>query len=142
MVGTAGGMRCSMKSETIKYLQSLITDETPKKTCDLLQFAIRCVREHKVEEKVENKVDWLPMFETLWKMYPRKVGKQNAVKQFEHKVRGLSEEECREKCNLIYLAEVKYIKQLQDNDTPLEFTKHFASFLNAEVPNSKYYKGR
>lgn len=40
-----------MKSETIKYLQSLITDETPKKTCDLIEFAIRCVREHKVEEK-------------------------------------------------------------------------------------------
>lgn len=39
-----------MKSATIKHLQSLITDETPKKTCDLLQFAIRCVREHKVEE--------------------------------------------------------------------------------------------
>ena len=131
-----------MKSATIKYLQLLITDDTCKREIDLLQFAIRCVREHKVEEKVENKVDWLPMFETLWKMYPRKVGKQNAVKQFEHKVRGLSEEECREKCNLIYLAEVKYIKQLQDNDTPLEFTKHFASFLNAEVPNSKYYKGR
>lgn len=131
-----------MKSATIKFLQSLLTDDRPKGECDLLQFAIRCVREHKVEEKVESKVDWLPMFETLWKMYPRKVGKQNAVKQFEHKVRGLSEEECREKCNLIYLAEVKYIKQLQDNDTPLEFTKHFASFLNAEVPNSKYYKGR
>lgn len=131
-----------MKSATIKHLQSLITGETPKKTCDLLQFAIRCVRSFSVEDKVENKVDWLPMFETLWKMYPRKVGKQNAVKQFEHKVRGLSEEECREKCNLIYLAEVKYIKQLQDNGTPLEFTKHFASFLNAEVPNSKYYKGR
>ncbi|MBQ2871622.1 conserved phage C-terminal domain-containing protein [bacterium] len=40
-----------MKSATIKHLQSLITDETPKKTCDLLQFAIRCVREHKGEEK-------------------------------------------------------------------------------------------
>lgn len=131
-----------MKSATIKFLQSLLTDDRPKGECDLLQFAIKCVREHKVEEKVENKVDWLPMFETLWKMYPRKVGKQNAVKQFEHKVRGLNEEECREKCNLIYLAEVKYIKQLQDNGTPLEFTKHFASFLNAEVPNSKYYKGR
>lgn len=131
-----------MKSATIKFLQSLLTSDRQKGECDLIEFAIRCVREHKVEEKVETKVDWLPMFETLWKMYPRKVGKQNAVKQFEHKVRGLNEEECREKCNLIYLAEVKYIKQLQNNGTPLEFTKHFASFLNAEVPNSKYYKGK
>lgn len=40
-----------MKSETIKYLKTLISDDTPKKTCDIVQFAIRCVREYKVEEK-------------------------------------------------------------------------------------------
>ena len=131
-----------MKSATIKYLQSLITDETPKKTCDLLQFAIRCVREHKVEEKVENKVDWLPMFETLWKMYPKKSDKQNAKKMFERKVRGLTEEECREKCNLIYKAQMRYQNQLIQNQTPLEYTKLYASWLNCEVPNSKHYKGR
>lgn len=142
MVGTAGGMRCNMKSATIKHLQSLITDETPKKTCDLLQFAIRCVREHKVEEKVENKVDWLPMFETLWKMYPKKSDKQNAKKMFERKVRGLTEEECREKCNLIYKAQMRYQNQLIQNETPLEYTKLYASWLNCEVPNSKHYKGR
>lgn len=131
-----------MKSATIKHLQSLITDETPKKTCDLLQFAIRCVREHKVEEKVENKVDWLPMFETLWKMYPKKSDKQNAKKMFERKVRGLTEEECREKCNLIYKAQMRYQNQLIQNETPLEYTKLYASWLNCEVPNSKHYKGR
>ena len=131
-----------MKRKVMQWLDNKITDDITKAELDIIEFCKKCVRTFKTEEKVENKVDWLPMFETLWKMYPRKVGKQNAVKQFEHKVRGLSEEECREKCNLIYLAEVKYIKQLQDNDTPLEFTKHFASFLNAEVPNSKYYKGR
>ena len=131
-----------MKSATIKHLQSLITDETPKKTCDLLQFAIRCVREHKVEEKVETKVDWLPMFETLWKMYPKKSDKQNAKKMFERKVRGLTEEECREKCNLIYKAQMRYQNQLIQNQTPLEYTKLYASWLNCEVPNSKHYKGR
>lgn len=132
-----------MKSKAIKWLNEQITDETTKAELDIIEFIKLCIREMKVKVGEEKpKVDWLPMFETLWKLYPRKVGKQNAVKQFEHKVRGLNEEECREKCNLIYLAEVKYIKQLQDNGTPLEFTKHFASFLNAEVPNSKYYKGR
>ena len=40
-----------MKSATIKFLQSLLTDDRPKGECDLLQCAIRCVREHKVEEK-------------------------------------------------------------------------------------------
>ena len=131
-----------MKSQTIKFLQSLLTADRPKGECDLLQFAIRCVREHKVEEKVENKVDWLPMFETLWKMYPKKSDKQNAKKMFERKVRGLTEEECREKCNLIYKAQMRYQNQLIQNQTPLEYTKLYASWLNCEVPNSKHYKGR
>ena len=131
-----------MKSATIKFLQSLLTDDRPKGECDILQFAIKCVREHKVEEKVENKVDWLPMFETLWKMYPKKSDKQNAKKMFERKVRGLTEEECREKCNLIYKAQMRYQNQLIQNETPLEYTKLYASWLNCEVPNSKHYKGR
>ena len=131
-----------MKAETIRYLQSLITDETPKKDLDLLQFAIKCVKEHKVEDKPKTKVDWLPYFETLWKLYPKKSDKQNAKKMFERKIRGLTEEECKEKCNLIYKAQMKYQKQLEQNDTPLEYTKLYASWLNCEVPNSKHYKGR
>lgn len=131
-----------MKSETIKYLKGLISDETPKKTCDIVEFAIKCVKEHKEKEKVETKFDWLPMFETLWKIYPRKQDKLNAKKMFERKIRGLSEEECRTKCNLIYKAEVRYVMQLKANETPLEYTKLMASWLNAEVPNSKHYKGK
>lgn len=30
---------------------------------------------------METKVDWLPMFETLWKMYPRKVNKELACEE-------------------------------------------------------------
>ena len=131
-----------MKMETVRYLQSLITDDTPKKVCDMVEFAVKCVKAYKVEEKVENKVDWLPMFETLWKMYPKKSDKQNAKKMFERKVRGLTEEECREKCNLIYKAQMRYQNQLIQNQTPMEYTKLYASWLNCEVPNSKYYKGR
>lgn len=131
-----------MKSETIKYLQSLITDETPKKTCDLLQFAIRCVREHKVEEKVENKVDWLPMFETLWKMYPRKVNKELAKRTFEHKIRGLGEQECKDKCNLIYKAQKMAMVRWEEQGTEMQYIPHYSSWLNSSVPNSPKYKGR
>ena len=131
-----------MKAETIRYLQSLITDDTPKKTCDIVEYAIKCIREYKVTEKVKTKVDWLPMFETLWKLYPKKSDKQNAKKMFERKIRGLTQEECREKCNLIYKAQMKYQNQLIQNNTPLEYTKLYASWLNCEVPNSKHYKGR
>jgi hypothetical protein len=131
-----------MKTKAIKWLSAQIRDDTTVEQLNLINFIKKCVNEHKVERETENKVDWLPMFETLWKMYPKKSDKLNAKKMFERKVRGLTEEECREKCNLIYKAQMRYQKQLVQNETPLEYTKLYASWLNAEVPNSKHYKGR
>lgn len=131
-----------MKSQTIKFLQSLLTDDRPKGECDLLQFAIRCVREHKVEEKVENKVDWLPMFETLWKMYPRKVNKELAKRTFEHKIRGLGEQECKDKCNLIYKAQKIAMVRWEEQGTQMQYIPHYSSWLNSSVPNSPKYRGK
>ena len=130
-----------MKSKAIKFLNSIINDDTTKAELDVIDFLKKLVRDYKVPEKKQD-VDWLPMFETLWKLYPRKIGKQNAIKQFEHKVRGLSEQECKDKCNLIYKAEMRYVQQVKQNETPMEYIRHFSTFLNAEVPNSKFYKGR
>ena len=132
-----------MKSKAIKWLNGKVNDDTTKAELDIIEFCKKAVRSFAEQEKTEQpKVDWQPMFETLWKLYPRRVGKQNAIKQFEHKIRGLTEQECKDKCNLIYMAEMRYIQQIRENDTPLEYIKHFASWLNAEVPNSKHYKGR
>lgn len=130
-----------MKSKAIKWLNSQITDNTTKAELDLINFIKSCIKDKKVAEE-KPKVDWLPMFETLWKMYPKKLDKQNAKKMFERKIRGLTEQECREKCNLIYKAQMRYQNQLIQNETPLEYTKLYASWLNCEVPNSKHYKGR
>ena len=131
-----------MKSATIKHLQSLITDETPKKVCDMVEFAVKCVKAYKVEDKVENKVDWLPMFETLWKMYPRKVNKELAKRTFEHKIRGLGEQECKDKCNLIYKAQKIAMVRWEEQGTEMQYIPHYSSWLNSSVPNSPKYKGR
>lgn len=132
-----------MKTKSIKWLNEQITDETTKAELDIIEFVKLCVREMKVKVAEEKpKVDWLPMFETLWKLYPKKSDKLNAKKMFERKIRGLTEEECREKCNLIYKAQMRYQNQLIQNETPLEYTKLYATWLNCEVPNSKHYKGR
>lgn len=131
-----------MKNQTIKLLQSLITDDTPKKDLDLLQFAIKCVREHKVEEKPKNEVDWLPYFETLWKLYPRRINKELAKRSFEHKIRGLNEQECKDKCNLIYKAQKQAMNRWEEQGTEMQYIPHYSSWLNSSVPNSKHYKGR
>lgn len=124
-----------MKSETIKYLQSIITDETPKKTCDLLQFAIRCVREHKVEEKnAENETYILELFEKFYKVYCRKGSRQQAVKTFRKKLAKLkTKEEILEKARKIVMLYQKQREELESRD--VSFRPLLSSWLNSNVPD-------
>lgn len=130
-----------MKSKAIKFLNSLINDNTTKSEIDVIEFCKKAVREMKEKEELP-KVEWESMFETLWKLYPRKVNKVLAKKTFEHKIRGLSEEECREKCNLIYKLQMTRQKQWKEDGREMQYVSHYSTFLNNEVPNSKHYKGK
>ena len=130
-----------MKSKAIKFLNSLINDNTTKSEIDVIEFCKKAVREMKEKEE-SPKVQWESMFETLWKLYPRKVNKVLAKRTFEHKIRGLSEEECREKCNLIYKLQMTRQKQWKEEGREMQYVSHYSTFLNNEVPNSKHYKGR
>lgn len=130
-----------MKSKAIKWLNAQITDEMSKGDYDIVQYLKGLVDAEK--KAVETpKVDWQPYFDYLWKMYPRKVGKQNAVKQYEKKVRGLTEEETKAVSNAIYAKLKKRIAYWKETETEVCYIPHFASFLNAEIQNSKHYKGR
>lgn len=126
-----------MKASANRYLNGLITDSTTKKELDVIDFIKKCIKEYKPVEKPKLVTDWANYFETLWKLYPRKVDKQRAIKMFQRKIIGLSEEETRSKCNLIYKALMKYKQELERWDTQPEYVKHFATWLNAEVPNSR-----
>lgn len=130
-----------MKKQAIKYLESLVNDDTPKKELDLLRFIKKCVNNYESGENVA-KVDWESMFETLWKMYPRRINKELAKRSFEHKIRGLSEQECKDKCNLIYKAQKIATTKWEEQGTEIQYIPHYSSWLNNSVPNSKHYKGR
>ena len=130
-----------MKNKATKFLNSLVKDDTTKSELDVIDFLKKLVRDFKVPEK-KQEFDWSPMFETLWKLYPRKVSKVLAKKTFEHKVRGLTEQECKDKCNLIYKMQTMRVKQWENEGRELQYYPHYSSLLNSEVPNSKHYKGR
>ena len=133
-----------MKKRAIEWLSAHITNETTKAELDLIEFIRQCVKNAKERESVpknESAVDIDKYFNVLWTIYPKKTGKEQAKKTFEHKLRGLTKEQCDVKCNAIYKAEKQYIEYLQANDTPMQYIKMFSSWLNSEVPNSKYYKG-
>lgn len=130
-----------MKTNAIKYLNALVTDNTTKKEIDLIDYIKKCVREYKTENKAPE-VDWLKYFQKLWELYPRKVNKELAKRTFEHKIRGLNEEDCKEKCRKIYQMQSAQVGVWKEKGTEMQFIPHFSTWLNASIPNSKYYKGK
>ena len=44
-------MENGMKTKALKYLESLVTDETPKSECDLVAYCKKCVRAYTDPEK-------------------------------------------------------------------------------------------
>lgn len=132
-----------MKSKAIKWLDGQVTDDMSKGDYDIVQYLKGLVRADKADsDEKPVQADWRPYFDKLWKLYPRKVAKQNAVKQFEKKVRGLPEEEVKAVATAVYAKLKKRMAFWQENETDECYIPHFASFLNAEIANSKHYKGR
>ena len=129
-----------MKTEANKLLNSLITDETPKKTLDIISFIKKCIKEYPDEKQEE--CEWQKYFSKIYEIYPRKVNRLNAEKAFEHKIRGYNSEELREKSIKIYKALQKQVQFWKIKGTSKEFIPHFASWLNSNIVNSKHYKGR
>ena len=125
-----------MKSQAIKYLNSLATDETTKKELDLIDFIKKCVREFK-EKEPEPQNNGEIYFEKLWELYPRKINKQLAKRTFQKKIKGLNEEECKDKCNKIYKAQMMAQQQWKNEGRELKYIPHYSSWLNAVVPDGK-----
>lgn len=124
-----------MKSETIKYLKTLINDDTPKKTCDIVQFAIRCVKEYKVEQQCrENEQYILELFDKFYNVYCRKGSKEQAKKTWRKKLISLkTKEKILEKARKIALLYSKFAKEYEEKDK--QYVPLCSSWLNSNVPD-------
>ena len=87
-------------------------------------------------------VEIAEMFNILWKIYPRKEGKEQAKKTFEHKLRGLKVEQAKDKANKIFLLIKGKRKMWEENETEIRFIPMFSSLLNSDVPDSPHFGGR
>lgn len=86
----------------------------------------------------------LEYFNRVYELYPRKVNKVQARITFEHKFRGLSEEEARMRANQIYKT-LKAQNQMwseESGGSGREYDKipYFSSWLNANVEDSPKFK--
>lgn len=123
---------------SVEMNQTLVSKSTEQR---LINNIIN-LQDNKKENILKEKVDWESKFEKLWSIYPRKKNKQLAKKTFEHKIRGLDNQECVDKCNAIYKAQVISTNEWKTNNTDEQFIPHYSSWLNNNVPNSPKYKGR
>ena len=69
-----------MKTKALKYLESLVTDETPKSHCDLIAYCKKCVRAYTEPEK--KKEEFTPPTLEEVKAYVREKGYNLDVEKF------------------------------------------------------------
>jgi hypothetical protein len=84
-------------------------------------------------------------FDNTYLLYPRKVSKVRARGAYEHKLRGLSREEAKDKANHIYIAVKKQValwnKENDYEGRKIEHTPYFSSWLNDNIDDSPHFKG-
>lgn len=87
------------------------------------------------EPKVEKKPSgYIPAFEEFWKSYPRKVGKGEAYKKYQARLRdGYSEEELLE-------AAINYAAKCASEKTEDKYIKHAKTFLSDTLPFTDYIR--
>ncbi len=74
-------------------------------------------------------------FETLWKSYPRKLGKPKALKAYEKaRKNGVTYEQVERGLN-------NYLAQIKAQKTETEFIKHGSTWFNGECWNDEYETG-
>lgn len=80
-------------------------------------------------------------FDTIWKLYPRKVAKVTAKNTFMRKFRGLDYDGARALANKIYAVLKKQLELWQEENDwqgrATEYIPHFATWLNANFENGE-----
>lgn len=78
-------------------------------------------------------------YETIYKIYPRKVNKNTGFLTYEHKIRRLSKEEAYKKSNKIYKMLKNQVLIWEKEERALQYIPYLSSWLNANIDNSPYY---
>ncbi len=83
-------------------------------------------------------------FDKTYTIYPRKVSKEDARKAYEHKFRGLEQDEGRKLANYIYINLEKQVQiwsaEKDGKGREKEFMPHMATWLNDNIQDSPHFK--
>lgn len=127
-----------MKSKCLEYLENLITEDTPKKELDIIEYIKKCVKDFKEKEKVDNSKELYieQLFNKFYSIYLRKGGREQAKKTFKKKLIKLkTNEDILEKARKIARLYSAQTKEWEINNTDRQFIPMCSSWLNANIPD-------
>lgn len=128
---TAGAERVRKHRQNQKVLQC--NADVTKSNIDIdIDIDTDKNKEEELRKKEEAEKEAQTEFETLWKMYPRKLGKPKALKAYIKARKNGTTYEQVEQGIKNYLAEIKAQK------TATEFIKHGSTWFNGECWNDEY----
>ena len=129
---TAGAERVRKHRQNQKLLQCNADVTKSNTDIDIDTETDKNKEEELKREKAEEEKEILTEFETLWKMYPRKLGKPKALKSYIKARKNGTTYEQVEQGIKNYLAEIKA------QETATEYIKHGSTWFNGECWNDEY----
>lgn len=144
-----GSKKCDHNNTTNNIYKENCIKETETPTSDTTLIAKKAT--HSSKKEVDNGngqiVDYDKIneyFDKTYAIYPRKVSKEQARETYEHKFRGLAQEEARKLANYIYInlqKQVEIWKSENDNKgREQEYMPYMSTWLNDNVQDSPHYK--
>lgn len=82
------------------------------------------------EELVQYKIN--SFFNSIWKIYPRKVGKEMGLKAFTKLVSEYKYKDLKKYCEFVFKKVTQYAEQCEENGTEEQYILHFSTFCNSK----------
>ena len=128
-----------MKSKALRFLDSLINEETPKGELDIITYIKRLVRaDEGVKKENKNEPYIRELFEKFYSTYLRKGGKEQAYKTWKKKLIKLkTDEEILTKARKIAKLYQLHALEWQENGRDKKYIPLCSSWLSSNIPDKE-----
>lgn len=126
-----------MKNKALRFLDSLINDETTKYELDIIHYLKGLTKADNAIKKInENEPYIKELFDMFYKIYARKGGKEQAYKTWRKKLIKIKDrEEILEKARKIARMYRWHCKEWETNNTSKQYIPYCSSWLNSNIPD-------